>query len=150
MQIAHDKKNWSGAVSDFRTLKQTFCLPFEQLIPYVCSEVQRRMRVLARNTPLRETSFPESQVRELIQQFWKEQTDEEADNPFATKRNFTLHALLPSIDSLEIVKFMLRIEEIIEIEIPPKFIKRGGYHSSDEMIQHLMPQIRKLYSTKGA
>ena len=77
-------------------------------------------------------------------EFWTEKTQEERDNPFAAEREHTLHDALPEIDSLEIVKFMLRIEEVINIEIPPKFIQRGGYNSSDEMIRHLLPQIRDL------
>jgi len=67
---------------------------------------------------------PQSAI--VSKSFWNEKTDEEADNPFATERKNTLHDVLPVIDSLEIVKFMLRIEEIIDIEIPPKVIQRGG------------------------
>ena len=62
------------------------------------------------------------------------------------ERKNTLHDVLPVIDSLEIVKFMLRIEEIIDMEIPPKVIRRGGYDSCDEMMRHLMPQLRELYA----
>lgn len=58
-----------------------------------------------------------------------------------------MHAVLPDIDSLEIVKFTLRIEEIIDREVPPKFIQRGGYGSPDEMIRHLMPQLRALHAS---
>lgn len=79
-----------------------------------------------------------------MKQFWTEKTDEETDNPFAAERKNTLHVVLPDIDSLEIVRFMLRVEEIIDIEIPPKFIQRGGYESCEEMIRHLMPQLREL------
>jgi acyl carrier protein len=95
-------------------------------------------------TPARKKSFPESEIRDRIKQFWNEKTDEEADNPFAPERKNTLHDVLPDIDSLEIVKFILRIEEIIDIEIPPKVIQRGGYDSCDEMTRHLMPQLREL------
>ena len=89
-------------------------------------------------------SFPESKIRSRIEDFWREKTGEAADNPFAPARKNTLHSVLPDIDSLEIVKFMLRIEEIIDVEIPPKFIKRGGYQTADEAIRHLMPQLRSL------
>jgi acyl carrier protein len=88
--------------------------------------------------------FPESEIRDGIKQFWNQRQNEEAENPFAAERENTLHAVLPDVDSLEIVKFMLRIEEIIDIEIPSRFIQRGGYRSSDEMIRHLMPQLRRL------
>lgn len=89
-------------------------------------------------------SFPESEICDRIKQFWKEKADEAADNPFAPEKKNTLHAVLPDLDSLEIVRFMLRIEEVIDIEIPPAFIQRGGYDSSDEMIQHIVPQLRIL------
>src|SRR5579871_3786908 len=90
--------------------------------------------------------FPESEIRDRIKKFWKEKTDEEADDPFATERKNTLYDVLPVMDSLEIVRFILRIEEIIDIEIPPKVIQRGGYDSCEEMTRHLMPQLRELYT----
>jgi acyl carrier protein len=90
--------------------------------------------------------FPESAIRNQMTQFWNEKVAEQADNPFTAERKNTLYEVLPDIDSLEVVKFMLRIEETIDIEIPPKFIKRGGYDSCDEMIRHLMPQLRTLYT----
>lgn len=96
----------------------------------------------------RAPSFPESDIRNLIKEFWNEKTAELAENPYAPGRKNTLHDVLPDIDSLEIVKFMLRIEEIIDIEIPPKVIQRGGYVSCDEMTRHLMPQLRDLFTEK--
>jgi len=104
------------------------------------------MKATAPASPNRTEPFPESAIRNHIKQFWNEKTDEEADNPFAMERKNTLHDVLPVIDSLEIVKFMLRIEEIIDMEIPPKVIRRGGYDSCDEMMRHLMPQLRELYA----
>jgi acyl carrier protein len=104
------------------------------------------MKATVSVTPAKTEPFPESEIRNRIKQFWNEKTDEEADNPFAPERKNTLHDVLPEIDSLEIVKFMLRIEEIIDLEIPPKVIQRGGYDSCDEMTRHLMPQLRELYA----
>jgi len=102
-------------------------------------------------TPTRHSGtqpFPDSAIRDRIEEFWSEKTDEEAENPFVTQRKNTLHDVLPVMDSLEIVKFILRIEEIIDIEIPPKVIQRGGYQSCEEMTQHLMPQLHQLYAKK--
>ena len=104
------------------------------------------MKASVSPTPVRPKLFPESQIRTRMKQFWNEMTDEEDENPF---KEHTLHDVLPDIDSLEIVKFMLRIEEIIDIEIPPKFIKRGGYDSCAEMIGHLMPQLQDLFTKSG-
>ena len=106
------------------------------------------MKATAQATPSRTEPFPESAIRNRIKQFWNEKTDEEADNPFATGRKNTLHDVLPVMDSLEIMNFILRIEEIIDMEIPPKVIQRGGYDSCDEMTQHLMPQLRELYAKR--
>ena len=102
------------------------------------------MKATAPATTARTKPFPEAEIRDRIKQFWNEKTDQEANNPFAPERKNTLYDVLPDIDSLEIVKFMLRVEEIIDLEIPPKVIQRGGYESSDEMIRHLMPQLREL------
>jgi acyl carrier protein len=107
------------------------------------------MKAPAPVAPAKPLSFPAGEIRRTMREFWKEKTDEEADNPYAPKQEHTLHDALPDIDSLEIVKFMLRIEEIINIEIPPKFIQRGGYDSCDEMIRHLLPQIENLCSNGG-
>ena len=103
------------------------------------------MKVSTTSTATRVSSFPETEIRNRICQFWNEQTAEEADNPYAPERKNTLHEMVPDIDSLEIVRFMLRIEEIIDVEVPPKFIKRGGYETADEMIEHLMPQLSGLW-----
>jgi acyl carrier protein len=103
------------------------------------------MKAPAIDAPAKARLFPEADIRRRMKEFWNEKTEEEAENPFAPKRDHTLFDVLPDIDSLEIVKFMLRIEEIIDLEIPPKFIQRGGYGSADEMIQHLMPQIQSLF-----
>ena len=54
-------------------------------------------------------SFPESEICNRMKQFWKEKKDEASDNPFAPERKNTLFDVLPDLDSLEIVTFMLRI-----------------------------------------
>jgi acyl carrier protein len=104
------------------------------------------LKVSTTTTPARTSSFPETGIRDRIRQFWNEQTADEADNPFVPETKNTLHEMVPDIDSLEIVRFMLRIEEIIDLEVPPKFIKRGGYETADEMIGHLMPQLSGLWN----
>lgn len=106
------------------------------------------MKATAPNKHSRTQQFPESAIRSCIEEFWNEKTDDEADNPFAPEKKNTLHAVLPVVDSLEIVRFILRIEEIIDKEIPPKVIQRGGYQSCEEMTEHLMPQLRQLYANK--
>lgn len=108
------------------------------------------MKAIAPATPNKTEPFPESAIRKRIEQIWSEKASEEADNPFATtERKNTLHDVLPVMDSLEIVNSILRIEEIIDIEIPPNVIQRGGYDSCDEMTRHLMPQLRELYAKRS-
>jgi len=104
------------------------------------------MKSSVTTTLVRPKLFPESEIRDRMKQFWNEKTNEEDENPF---KEHTLHDVLPDIDSLEIVRFMLEIEQIIDVEVPPKFIKRGGYESSAEMIGHLMPQLRELYGERA-
>ena len=98
--------------------------------------------------PSRVDVFPEQEIRSRITAWWDEKVDERQNDPFATDKKNTLYQALPIIDSLEIVNFTLVIEGIIDQEIPAKFIRRGGYDSSEEMLKHLIPQLRKLYETK--
>jgi hypothetical protein len=90
------------------------------------------------------TEFPEREIRASITRFWSEKKEEAENNPFAPPRQDTLHDVLPEIDSLEIVRFILRVEEIIDREVPSKFIMKGGYDNCDEMIRHLLPQLKEL------
>ena len=96
-------------------------------------------------SPTRQTvGFPEAEICQSIRDFWAEKKMEVAHNPYAPPREHTLHAALPEIDSLEVVRFSVRIEEIIDREMPSRFIQKGGYSSPEEMIRHLLPQLQQL------
>jgi hypothetical protein len=108
------------------------------------------MKTLARKSPKTEP-FPEQRVRDSLIELWKVKVDERVDDPFAPKkRPNTLFDMLPALDSLEIVRSILTVEQIIDMEVPSNLIKRGGYRSGDEMIKHLMPKLKKIYETRSS
>jgi hypothetical protein len=100
-------------------------------------------------SPVRIEVFPESRIRECITTWWNEEIDKRKKDPFAPKdKKHTLYEVLPVIDSLAILESMIIIEQILDQKIPAKVIKQGGYESEDEMITHLLPQLRKLHEKK--
>ena len=52
----------------------------------------------------------------------------------------------PAIDSKRIVDAGRVTRVVLEIELPPEIIKRGGYASCDEMISDLLPKLERVYT----
>jgi len=52
----------------------------------------------------------------------------------------------PVIDSLVVVEVLLELESHLPFELPERFVQAGGYDSVDEVVQHLMPKIKKRWS----
>jgi hypothetical protein len=92
--------------------------------------------------------FPEESVVAALNKWWDSEVVEQADDPLnpAVKVG-TLYDLLPTIDSLTVVRGLLTIEEIINMTVPVRLVKRGGYSSRKQMIDHLLPRIRELYQS---
>lgn len=89
--------------------------------------------------------IPEKEIRKAIEQWWAKQDAERANDPFKPLPQVgTLYEVLPAIDSLTIMDAILEIEKVVQFEIPVSCIKKGGYESREEMITHLLKQIRKL------
>lgn len=52
----------------------------------------------------------------------------------------------PAIDSKRVVDATIITVEVLGIELPPEIIKPGGYESFEEMIEHLVPQLKKVFT----
>ena len=52
----------------------------------------------------------------------------------------------PAIDSKRVIDVTLITEEVLGIELPPEIIKPGGYDSFEEMVDHLVPQLEKVFT----
>ena len=52
----------------------------------------------------------------------------------------------PVIDSLVVVEVLLELETQVPFELPESLVQAGGYDSVDEVVQHLMPKLRKRSS----
>src|SRR6266480_1794554 len=90
------------------------------------------------------TGFPEKEIQSALIQFWAKETLERMEDPFAPNpKAGTLYELLPCLDSLTMVRSFLVIEKILRTKIPVRLLKPGGYSSRGEMLNDLLPKLRK-------
>ncbi|TBA72916.1 hypothetical protein [Rhizobium ruizarguesonis] len=52
----------------------------------------------------------------------------------------------PAIDSKRVVDATVITEEVLGIELPPEIIKPGGYESFQEMADHLVPMLKRVFT----
>jgi hypothetical protein len=89
--------------------------------------------------------LPEKELREAMTQWWNEQQLDRRNDPFAPN---TLYDALTDIDSLSAVNVLLVLDPIVDMTLPDSIIKPGGYRDRQEMIDHLIPSIKKLFSKR--
>jgi hypothetical protein len=53
-----------------------------------------------------------------------------------------------TIDSHRAVRALLEVETVLGFEVPPRVVKLGGYASFDEMSDHLVAGLNKLFIKK--
>jgi hypothetical protein len=94
--------------------------------------------------------FPEEQLSSTLQKWWAQEALERNNDPFSPVKKLagTVYELLPALDSLAIVRSLLRIEEVLGMEVPVSLVKAGGYHSQQEMLNDLVPKLRRLYEKR--
>ena len=82
-------------------------------------------------------------IRDL-RDWWDEEVG--GDDPFASPAPpaGTIFDVVPAIDSLGVVETLVVIETHTGFEVPPRIIRRGGYHSFEDMTNDLLPKIREL------
>ena len=92
-------------------------------------------------------AFPENEVLLCLNGWWDEKAIEKADDPFKgpPKKPGTLYDMLPVIDSLTVARGFVRLEKILNMKIPVRVVKKGGFSTRSEMLAHLLPRLQKLY-----
>jgi hypothetical protein len=106
--------------------------------------------IAAAKSEVRQAQFPQKTIEAALIKWWAEEALERSDDPFAPVPNTsgTIYELLPSLDSLTIVRSFLVIEKILEINVPVSLVKPGGYHSREEMLTDLMPKLRRYWEKR--
>lgn len=92
-------------------------------------------------------AFPEEALKASISEWWDTTVGIKEDDPFAVRPN-TLYDLVVDIDSLSAVEALVVIEREIGFEPPVSVIRRGGYKSCDDMIEHVLPALRRHFETR--
>jgi hypothetical protein len=94
--------------------------------------------------------FPESRVRDALTKLWAEEAIKRVDDPFAPdpKTIGTIYDLLPELDSLTIVRSFIILERILEMDVPVALVRPGGYHDHQQMLDDLLPKLRKLHAKR--
>ncbi len=86
----------------------------------------------------------------MIRDWWRrEQEDLEklADPVDELKPNSgTVFDVVPVISSQHAVEVVIDLTDVMGFEIPDSVIKRGGYHSCEEMIELLNGKLAALHS----
>ncbi|MDX2181157.1 MAG: hypothetical protein SFV18_16300 [Bryobacteraceae bacterium] len=105
--------------------------------------------------PLKKESYPaypKTEIRATVKEWWRREQDElqKLADPVEELQpeNGTVFDLVPMISSHHAVEIVLALEDIVGFEIPDSVIKRGGYHSCEEMVEHLERKLADLHSKK--
>jgi hypothetical protein len=77
---------------------------------------------------------------------WDEAVEAEPDDDLPDE---DLWEDMPTVDSKAIARTSPIFQEILGIALDVKFIRRGGYSTIDEAIDHLVPQMEQLAQSKG-
>ena len=95
-------------------------------------------------------SYPQERVLATIRAWWvREQEDLKkiADPDDSLQPNSgTVFDLVPMISSHHAVEVVLELEAVLGYDVPDSVIKRGGYHSCDEMVEHLDGKLAAKHS----
>jgi hypothetical protein len=88
--------------------------------------------------------YDEASLRAGLESWWDEETAESSGPLSVSPAAGTIFDAIPDMDSLSALKGLLTVEEHVPFEVPTKIIRRGGYHSFDDMCSHILPQIEAL------
>lgn len=94
--------------------------------------------------------FPEAEITKALTEFWNKKLRERADDPFAAQVKGTLYDLLPALDSLTVVRSLVVVGKVLKMKIPVYLVQRGGYASRQEMLNHLVPKLRKHFEKRNS
>eukprot|EP00438_Fugacium_kawagutii_P035195 Skav231389 [mRNA] locus=scaffold7522:607:6029:+ [translate_table: standard] len=87
---------------------------------------------------------------ELALREWWEEESADTLPPDCVQRAGGLLNGIPEIDSKAVAKAAPVVEGVIGVTLDPKWIRRGGYGSVDEMVEHLLGRIREACAEEAA
>jgi acyl carrier protein len=94
--------------------------------------------------------YPKVQVQQVVRDWWtREQAElQKIADPIdeLQPNSGTVFDLVPVVSSQHAVEVVLDLEDLLGFEIPDSVIKRGGYHSCEEMVDHLDGKLAALHS----
>jgi hypothetical protein len=94
--------------------------------------------------------FPKDQVETALHGWWARQEEEMrriADPvPELQPDGGTVFSLVPLVSSHHALDAVLDIEKIVGYEIPDSVVKRGGYQSGDEFVEHMMGKLAAFHA----
>jgi len=93
-------------------------------------------------------AFPGERLEKAIRAWWadEERTLREHGDPFDDLKpcSGSVFDILPSIPSQQAVEVIGLLEPILGRSIPESVIKRGGYRTADEFVDHLTHKLAEL------
>src|SRR6476646_7686093 len=94
----------------------------------------------------RRKTFPQQEIQTVLETWWDGEVE---DDPFADdSKKGTLYDLLPTVDSITVLNLLIAVERLLNFELPVSVIRRGGYKSKRDMVDHLLPRIRRCFESK--
>ncbi|MFH1554744.1 MAG: hypothetical protein ABII76_07780 [Pseudomonadota bacterium] len=93
------------------------------------------------------TTFPLSDVEACIRTGLKDQADAQAIlRPRFVVSGASAQTWEPEIDSLTVVEIICSIEELLGITLPPSFVPRGGYDTTEACVQDLVKAASAVWA----
>jgi len=100
----------------------------------------------------RTEAFFDSKVPELVEalEAWFEEEAAAIDGTVShaapSGTGGSIIDMRPAIDSKRVVDATIVTEKVLGIELPPEIIKSGGYASCQEMIDDIVPKLKKVFT----
>jgi hypothetical protein len=108
--------------------------------------------IAAEKTKVEVAPFPRRELKNALINLWKKQVKDREENPLAVKLPAvvpgTVRDILPELDSLTIVRSLAVVGKILKMKVPITLVKRGGYDSCQQMLDHLLPRLEKFYEKR--
>lgn len=98
-------------------------------------------------------AFPSREISSTLRNWWDNEVDFEKSlgDPFGdpNKKGGTVFDLQPEVSSLQAVKVLLELEEIVGFELPDGMVKQGGYSTKEEFVRHLSGQVQTKWDLQN-
>ena len=106
---------------------------------------------MSADTEAKRKRFKEQSVLlvQELQAWYDEETapiDGSSPPPAPSGGGGSIIGMRPAIDSKRVVDAARVTRAVLDMELPPEIIKRGGYESCEEMISDLIPKLERVYT----